>query len=599
MNGRRTRASTAIAFATSQANLLSGLPVPGYGVIYSPDGQKINARSRAVLSIPRFRHVLVCPASYPSSSIRIVPSSWARHRLAKKEIELFMMEKPPPSMQQSSASTRRGGSWFVNVQRGLAAKAEEARLAREAKEAGKIYDPKKKTWYFYKIDDELREVEAELLKSGAGASGTSSASNRTHGPDKDERKVKDREYYDLLGVSTNADEGQIKKAYYKKARVCHPDKNPGDEEAKIKFQELGKAYQVLSDAQLRAAYDKDGISESNDSEMAQNVDPFVFFNVMFGSSLVEPYIGELWIANQADSMMKDGAMAEPIDESLSDEEKQEVMYQRYKKMKQSDELKQRKRQAKCAKNLLGRIAPFVDGEISMEDFVASCQEEAISIAKGAYGELYTITMGYALLVCAEEFIGFKTSFLGLGGHVARTKQNASGFGANMKLLGAGIKAVGAGSRAMVEAENMQKRAEESGEELDASAAAEMAEALDDTLPTFLEFAWAVNKKDIQSTLKSVCKKLFDDSSGANTKELRLKRAEAVSIFGREFLKIGKLTQKTKPSSGKMDAEDIKARVEVAARTTVAKAQGQELSEEDHEEMIRLAKQMSMDAKTQT
>lgn len=508
------------------------------------------------------------------------------------------MEKPAPSIKQSSRS-EGGSSWFVNVQRGLAAKAEEARVAREARDAGKVYDAKKREWYFYKIEDELKEVEAELLESGAGGGGTSSASNSTHGPDKDERKVKDREYYDLLGVSTNADESQIKKAYYKKARVCHPDKNPGDEEAKAKFQELGKAYQVLSDAQLRAAYDRDGKSEGDDSDMAHNVDPFVFFNVMFGSSLVEPYIGELWIANQADSMMKDSAMAEPIDESLSDEEKQELMFQRYKEMKKGDELKQRKRQAKCAKNLLERVTPFVDGQVSMEDFVASCQEEALNIAKGAYGELYTITMGWAMLVSAEEFIGFKTSFLGLGGHVARTKQNASGFGANMKLIGAGLKAVGAGSKAMVEAENMQKRAEETGEELDASAAAEMAEALDDTLPTFLELAWAVNKKDIQSTLKSVCKKLFSDSSGANTKDLRLKRAEAVRVFGREFLTIGKLTQKTKPSSGKMDAEDIKARVEVAARTTMAKAQGQELSEEDHEEMIRLAKQMSMDAKSQT
>ena len=47
-----------------------------------------------------------------------------------------------------------------------------------------------------------------------------------------------------------------------------------------------------------------------------------------------------------------------------------------------------------------------------------------------------------------------------------------------------------------------------------------------------------------------------------------------------------------------DAEDIKARVEVATRTTMAKAQGQELSEEDPEEMIRMAKQMSLDARNQ-
>jgi len=497
------------------------------------------------------------------------------------------------SVKKSNSSG--GNNWFAGVQRGLANQAEKARIAQEAKEAGKIHNPKTKEWYFYTIEDDLREVEAALQESGA----VGSAPGSMHGDTEDERKVKDREYYDLLGVSTNADENQIKKAYYKKARTCHPDKNPGDEEAKARFQELGKAYQTLSDAQMRAAYDRDGKSEGNDSEMANNVDAFVFFNVMFGSALVEPYIGELWIANQADSMMKDQAMQEPIDESLPEEEKQKIMYERYRKTKQGDELKQRKRQATCAKNLLERINPFVSGTTSEEPFVAGSRDEAGRIAEGAFGELYMMTIGYTLLVAAEEFIGFKTSFLGLGGHAARTKQNASNFGANMKLIGAGIKALGAGSRAMVEAENLQKKAEETGEELDASAAAEMAEALDDSLPTFLAFAWALNKKDIQSTLKAVCKKLFDDSSGENnTKELRLKRAEAVKILGREFLLIGKQAKKSKPSSNEVDADDIKARVEVATRTTMAKAQGQELSEEDPEEMIRMAKQMSLDARNQ-
>jgi hypothetical protein len=72
----------------------------------------------------------------------------------------------------------------------------------------------------------------------------------------------------------------------------------------------------------------------------------------------------------------------------------------------------------------------------------------------------------------------------------------------------------------------------------------------------------------------------------------------VKILGREFLLIGKQAKKSKPSGNKVDADDIKARVEVATRTTMAKAQGQELSEEDPEEMIRMAKQMSLDARNQ-
>lgn len=52
----------------------------------------------------------------------------------------------------------------------------------------------------------------------------------------DGRQVVDTTYYDLLEISPSASAGEVKKAYYKKARSCHPDKNPDDVEAKTKFQ---------------------------------------------------------------------------------------------------------------------------------------------------------------------------------------------------------------------------------------------------------------------------------------------------------------------------------------------------------------------------
>lgn len=69
-----------------------------------------------------------------------------------------------------------------------------------------------------------------------------------------------RDYYEVLGVDKNATADEIKKAYRKKAIQYHPDKNPGDKEAEEKFKEAAEAYDVLSDSEKRAKYDKFGHS---------------------------------------------------------------------------------------------------------------------------------------------------------------------------------------------------------------------------------------------------------------------------------------------------------------------------------------------------
>ncbi|WP_241897105.1 DnaJ domain-containing protein, partial [Brevibacterium epidermidis] len=66
----------------------------------------------------------------------------------------------------------------------------------------------------------------------------------------------DKDFYKTLGVSKDASDAEIKKAYRKLARKYHPDANPGDEKAEEKFKEIGQAHQVLSDKESRAQYDQ-------------------------------------------------------------------------------------------------------------------------------------------------------------------------------------------------------------------------------------------------------------------------------------------------------------------------------------------------------
>ncbi len=67
-----------------------------------------------------------------------------------------------------------------------------------------------------------------------------------------------KDYYQILGVSRGANEQEIKQAYRKLARKYHPDVNPGDTQAEVRFKEINEAYEVLSDKEKRAKYDRFG-----------------------------------------------------------------------------------------------------------------------------------------------------------------------------------------------------------------------------------------------------------------------------------------------------------------------------------------------------
>ena len=67
-----------------------------------------------------------------------------------------------------------------------------------------------------------------------------------------------RDYYEVLGLDKSADQDQIKGAYRKLALKYHPDRNPDDSEAEASFKEASEAYEVLSDEEKKANYDRFG-----------------------------------------------------------------------------------------------------------------------------------------------------------------------------------------------------------------------------------------------------------------------------------------------------------------------------------------------------
>src|SRR5438067_1221206 len=108
-----------------------------------------------------------------------------------------------------------------------------------------------------------------------------------------------RDYYEILGVEKNASVEDVKKSYRKLAMQYHPDKNPDNKEAEEKFKEATEAYEVLSDADKRARYDRfghQGVKQTDYGHYQNTEDIFSHFSDIFsgmggGGSIFDSFFG--------------------------------------------------------------------------------------------------------------------------------------------------------------------------------------------------------------------------------------------------------------------------------------------------------------------
>jgi len=106
-----------------------------------------------------------------------------------------------------------------------------------------------------------------------------------------------RDYYEILGVAKSASADEIKKSYRKVAMQYHPDRNPGDKAAEDKFKEAAEAYEILSDQDKRAQYDRfghAGVAGNGRGGYGGNMnmdDIFSQFGDIFGEDIFDNFFG--------------------------------------------------------------------------------------------------------------------------------------------------------------------------------------------------------------------------------------------------------------------------------------------------------------------
>jgi len=311
--------------------------------------------------------------------------------------------------------------------------------------------------------------------------------------------VVDTELYDTLGVAPDADPVAIRKAYYQRAAATHPDKNPHDKSAHARFQKIGEAYQILSDAERRAAYDAKG--RDADGSL---LDPEKLYVLMFGSEKFRHLIG--------DSALRFTCLSGvDVSAARSATERQAALG----KLKEV----QKARVEELAMFLSARVEEFAQGG-NKEALMRWASLEAAVLKEEQFGEDILHAVGYVYVKKAAQMLGYETSPLGIKGYFGALDEMGQMFKLKRRAVeGQFAKAV----EEQVEAAVREKE----GREPETVDEAEQRRAI-----SSLGVAWLISLVDIETTLREVVEKVCTESGVE--RQVLVARAEAIVTLGQIY-----------------------------------------------------------------
>eukprot|EP01065_Artemidia_motanka_P025537 TRINITY_DN30529_c0_g1_i1.p1 TRINITY_DN30529_c0_g1~~TRINITY_DN30529_c0_g1_i1.p1 ORF type:complete len:575 (+),score=198.36 TRINITY_DN30529_c0_g1_i1:98-1726(+) len=348
----------------------------------------------------------------------------------------------------------------------------------------RIWDKSSGQWVEVNIDE-----DAAVLR---GLAGDSDILDKAKAREKEEKEraeaaggasVRETELYEVLGVAPAATPNEIRRAYYRAASTVHPDKCR-DADAKERFQAISKAYEVLSDAEMRERYDARGKSGIEGKQFS---DPATMFAALFGSAKFEPHVGKLHLLLRMHA------------EKLTDDEMACL---------------QHRREMRLAVRLAQMLRPYVDGNTS--EFREAMVLYADDLAATVFGDEMLAVIGHCYQVKGRQKLST------IDGGLAQLEEAAEGYRRWANTVVAGGRVL---NQAFSERQKL-RAAHEDGDEL------LIREVGTKLMPNIAEVLWEYTGCDIVETLSGALERLFCDC--AVTEQQRILRAEGLVVLGRIF-----------------------------------------------------------------
>jgi hypothetical protein len=362
----------------------------------------------------------------------------------------------------------------------------------------------------------LPEDDKDILGEKASENVETSSQN-FHDP-----HVKDPYYYDILGVSSDADAAKIKRQYYLLARKYHPDKVGNDVVAAEMFKTISEAYQVLADPDLRSIYDSQGLNgltadKTSAAYVENQPDPTILFAFLFGSDKFYDYVGRLAVATSA---------LVGNDISINDARRLQI-----------------RRCTRIAIKLARKLEAWSNPDIDDDFVIFKWKEEAKELSEASYGHELVVLIGNVYSLAATQFLGSLDSGIGMPSiskwvkaKSAKFRENKNGAKAKMNTLQA-ILSTMKRSRDTETAMSAARTQEERN-----AIAEEMAK---DHLAVMLQVMWTMTAVDITSTLhEAIQMVLFDRSIDKATSK---RRAKGIRKLGEVFMECPALNRENDPA----------------------------------------------------